>query len=196
MEVFYSVTMHIRRLIAAFTVIVLVGAAATAWLWIAPGGKAILEQMMGDTPRHKVAAYLAAIHRGDEGAAFGVWQLPTLVDEERVRQLAERRRRVTASLMARAVRSDFTVISIEWWGTCCEPNVTDDPRGAGGARMQVRLVDGSGAPLTYTFDVFVRDLPYWGDAMGYPLRHWVIRDVYAEPDQPLFWTLAATRGTQ
>lgn len=36
-------------------------------------------------------------------------------------------------------------------------------------------------------DVFHRHGSYWGAAAGYPTRHWALRDVYAQSQEPLFW---------
>jgi len=56
-------------------------------------------------------------------------------------------------------------------------------------RVSVQFLDQQGLPVTYVFDVFHRDGSYWGAAMGYPRRHWVLRDVYLRDEEPLFWRL-------
>ncbi len=53
--------------------------------------------------------------------------------------------------------------------------------------MRIQFLDNKGLPFSYIFDVFVQDGPYWGAAEGYPLRHWVIRDVYPEGQEPFYW---------
>ncbi len=159
------------------------------WLLVTPDGKLQREQMAGETPPAKVEAYVAALAHGDEAAALNLWELPSLRDQAQLSALAERRGQVTAALLASRRGAAFTIVRTEWWGTCCEPRVIGDARDAGGARMRVQFTNVRGMPPVYVFDVFVRDLPYWGAAMDYPLRQWVIRDVYPEGQAPLYWRL-------
>ena len=119
--------------------------------------------------------------------ALSLWELPSLTNSDQLRALAGRRKQVTSDLLAARLDSRFTILHIEWWGTCCEPGVSEDARDAGGARMRVQLLDKKGVPLVYVFDVFVRVLPYWGAAEDYPLRRWVIRDIYPEGQEPFYW---------
>ncbi len=170
-------------------------------LYIYPDGIALREEIMGNGPQAKVEAFVQTIARGDEKATLDLWELPHLANQEQSAALSERRRQVTAELLAARIRPELTILDVEWWGTCCEPSATRDPRfarGAGGARIRVQLVDNrdlsydaKGFPFIYTFDVFVRDLPYWGG-----LRHWVIRDVYREGQEPLFWRLVHKETTE
>lgn len=94
---------------------------------------------------------------------------------------------MTCELLAADLQDDFLMLHTEWWRTCCEPGVICDSRGAGGARISVQFLDQQGLPVVYIFDVFHRDGSYWGGAAGYPPRHWVLRDVYARGQEPLFW---------
>lgn len=160
---------------------------ASLWLFDSPDGKVLREQMTGETPRAKVEAYVRAIGRSDETAALSLWELPNLQNQEQLSALTERRNQVTSELLAAKLDPAFTILHTEWWGTCCEPSVSSDSRDAGGARMRVQFLDSKGLPFAYMFDVFVRDLPYWGAAMDYPLRQWVIRDGYPEGQEPFYW---------
>jgi len=97
---------------------------------------------------------------------------------------------VTDELLALKI-TGFTIFEPQWWGTCCEPGVTHHARNAGGARVQVQLLDADGHPWGYTFDVFF-DGVYFGDAVGNPYRHWFLRDVYGRGELPIYWQLLAT----
>ena len=150
----------------------------------------LCEQITGETPQAKATAYVRAVLRGDEQAALDLWELPSLQNQEQLEALAERRQQVTSELIAARINPEFTILDTEWWATCCEPTVIRDPRwtrSAGGARMTVQLLDNKGLPIIYVLDVFVRDGPYWGAAAGDPFRHWALRDVYLEGQEPLYW---------
>ena len=150
----------------------------------------LLEQIGGNTPTARARAYAEAILRGDEEAALAIWELPSWeLPDGRLAALAERRKAVTRELIAADLQEDFLILHTEWWRTCCEPGVICDSREAGGARITVQFLDRRGLPVTYVFDVFHRDGPYWGAAAGYPPRHWVLRDVYARGQEPLFWRM-------
>ncbi len=165
--------------------IVLVGIGVGVFLLFAILPNAIREQLTGETPQAEITACLQAILRHDRAAALDLWE-PQAPDPEQYDALRQRREKVTDELLAIGM-TDFTVFEPEWWTTCCEPQVTCSSRNAGGARVPVQILDDKGKPLRYTFDVFAREQPYWGDAMGNPPRHWVIRDAYASGQEPLFW---------
>ncbi len=160
---------------------------ASLWIFDSPDGKLLYEHMTGETPQAKVKAYMKATAQGDAEAVWRLWELPNLQNPEQLNALSERRKQVTSEFLAAKLDPNFTILHVEWWRTCCEPNVSSDSRDAGGARMRVQFLDSKGLPFIYIFDVFVRDLPYWGDAEGYPLRQWVIRDVYPEGQEPFYW---------
>lgn len=157
------------------------------WLFSSGDVTGLCERITGETPQAKATAYVRAVARGDEKAALELWEVPSPPDQEQLQALAERREQVTSELIAARVEPDFILLDAEWWTTCCEPSVTPDPRSAGGARMTVQLLDKEGSPAIYVLDVFVRDGPYWGAAAGYPFRHWALRDVYPEGQEPLYW---------
>jgi hypothetical protein len=152
-------------------------------------GNVFVERILGETPEARIAAYVRAVSSGDRTAALGAWQLPDSGDDARLNELARRREEETGRLMDMGIRDEYLILDRQWWSTCCEPNVSCEFRNAGGARMTVQLLDASGRPIAYVFDVFAREQPYWGDATGNPLRQWIIRDVYPEAEEPLYWPL-------
>ena len=145
------------------------------------------ERLTGKTPEAEISAYLQAILSQDRQAAIDLWEAQA-PDSDRLTRLEQRRQQVTDELLALGM-SEFTTFQPQWWTTCCEPQVTCNSRSAGGARIQVQVLDSTGMPRIYVFDVFAREQPYWGDAMGNPSRDWVLRDVYALDQEPLFWRL-------
>ena len=171
--------------IVGIITIILVGIGVGVFLFFAPVPNAIREQLTGETPQAKITAYLQAILQHDRRAALDLWE-PEVSQPEQYEALRQRREQVTDELLAIGI-TDFTIFEPEWWTTCCEPQVTCSSGNAGGARTRVQVLDDKGMPLLYTFDVFTREQPYWGDAMGNPPRHWVIRDIYASGQEPLFW---------
>jgi hypothetical protein len=166
------------------------GVCLLGWLFLPSIRLTLLEQITGNTPAARTRAYVEAVLRGDEEAALAAWELPSWeLPDGRSTALAERRQAVTRELIAADLQEDFLIRHTEWWNTCCEPGVICDPRNAGGARIAVQFLDQRGLPVTYVFDVFHRDGPYWGAAAGHPPRHWVLRDVYAQGQEPLFWRM-------
>ncbi len=150
---------------------------------------ALYEEIMGETPRAKITMYLRAVASGDESAALAAWELPDWqLPLGRSATLASRRSEVTHKLIAAGTRPDLVILCTERWRTCCEPGVTSDPSGAGGARVRVQLLDAKGTPSVYILDVFTRG-PYWGSAVGYPPRDWALRDVYPAGEEPLYFRL-------
>ena len=136
-------------------------------------------------PEVQIDAFVQALLRGDAAAATELWEVTETWAE---RGMDDRRDAVISDLLQAEVDAGYRIDEVEWWRTCCEPGVTCDSRGAGGARITVQFMQ-DGEPLTYIFDVFTREQPYWGAAIGYPPREWVIRDVYPRGDTPLFWAL-------
>jgi len=143
----------------------------------------LLERATGNQPQAQIAAFVQAIVREDRPKAVELWEV-----EQPQSELTTRQERVIDDLLAAGVRPDYLILGVEWWTTCCEPSVTCDSRNAGGARIRVQFLDKSGLPISYIFDVFAREQPYWGAVTGYPPRDWVIRDVYPYGEEPLFWT--------
>ena len=158
------------------------------WFFTSPVRLTLQEWITGNTPEARIKTYVNAVLRGDEEAALAVWELPSWEPPNgQSVALAERRQAVTRELMAADLQDDFLILRTEWWRTCCEPGVICDSRNAGGARVSVQFLNQQGLPVIYIFDVFHRYGSYWGAAAGYPTRHWALRDVYAQGQEPLFW---------
>jgi hypothetical protein len=149
----------------------------------------LLEQPTGNLPQAKIAAFVQSVVQGDQTAALKLWEVSDRSSPEQQNAMGIRRESVIFDLVSAKINPEYMILGIEWWTTCCEPNVTHDSRNAGGARIKVQFLDKNGLPILYTFDVFTREQPYWGDALGYPPRDWVIRDVYSDDKKPLFWRL-------
>jgi hypothetical protein len=130
-------------------------------------------------PESRVKAYLDATARGDEAEALGVWQTCCAPPPE----LEARRVTLTRELAAAGAGEHFRIEFIEWWRTCCEPGIINDPRNAGRARMFVSTTDRAGATHELIFEVLTKDGAYWGDAAGYPRRDWTLREVYPRGEQ-------------
>jgi hypothetical protein len=151
---------------------------------LSPGAaNRLIEGVTGQTPQTRMAKYLKAVARGDRQAALDLW---SPAGPERP-ELEARRQAVTAELLAHGPALAYEVLDVEWWRTCCEPAVIDDPDQAGGARVRVRLWGKYLPARVYVFDLLVPG-GYWGEAMGNPRRTWTIYDIYPEGQAPLVWT--------
>lgn len=147
-------------------------------------GNRLVELALGQTPQNKIGNYLGAIARGDRQAALDLWSRSTSPGP--TGDLQARREVVTDDLLAYGRRLEYTILEVEWWRTCCEPAVIDDPDQAGGARVRV-AVSGKDLPgKVYRFDLVVPG-GYWGDAAGNPARRWVLVDIYPDEEAPLAW---------
>lgn len=154
-----------------------------------------IEKVINEKPEVKVVEYLKAVKKNDEAEALTIWELPEWEGWKLSKEssfLQKRRENLTKNLIKNGVEN-FDILKIEWWGTCCEPGVINNPREAGGARIRVQLVNGSNSKYIYIFDVFHRETSYWGAAQGYPIRHWVLRDVYFPSQEPLFWKFSTQK---
>lgn len=149
----------------------------------------VLTQPTGNSPQARITAFVNPVVRGNKTAALKLWEVDGRSLPERQKVMGIRRTSVVADLVSAKIKPDFRIREVEWWTTCCEPNVTNDSRNAGGARIKVQFLNQYGSPITYIFDVFTREQPYWGAAEGYRPRDWVIRDVYSEDKKPIFWPL-------
>jgi len=172
------------------SLILIIACLVGVWFVLPSVRLALLDRITGNTPEARIKAYVQAVLRDNEEAALAAWELPSWeLPNGRSTALAKRRQAVTRELIAADLQDDFMVHRPEWWRTCCEAGVTCDSLNAGGARISVQFLDQQELPVTYIFDVFHRDGSYWGAAAGYPPRHWVLRDVYARGQEPLFWRL-------
>jgi hypothetical protein len=132
-------------------------------------------------PESRVQAYLEATARGDEGRALGTWQTCCAP----VPELEARRLNLTRELAAAGAGPQFRIEFIEWWRTCCEPGIINDPRNAGRARIFVSTNGRSGNAYELVFEVLTKDGAYWGEAAGYPRHDWTLREVYRRGEQSL-----------
>ncbi len=143
----------------------------------------LLEQALGRTPQTQVARFLAAVARGDRPTALALWSQSQVPNGA----LAARRERIVDDLVSLGPRFQYRVLDVEWWRTCCEPGVTDDPDQAGAARIRAAIHRENRPEMIYIFDLQVpRD--YSGTAAGDRVRQWAILDVYPEGETALAWT--------
>ena len=159
---------------------VLLGALALILFWASALSNGsvnlLIDWIKGETtPQAKVVAYLEAIARGDEEAALAMW----IGQRQLGPDYEERRGAVTGELMALGGDLSYRILDVEWWSTCCEPHVIEDPREAGFARLKVAVGD-----AVYIFDVLA---PYYWWEGHYLAWGWRIVDVYHEGEAHLAW---------
>jgi hypothetical protein len=165
------------------TVMILV-ALITLGPGLSPGAaNRLIEEVLGQTPRARIAEYLGAIAQDEGQAALDRWSPAGPENPD----LEARRQAMTTTLLAYGPNLAYQVLETEWWRTCCEPGVIDDAGEAGGARVRVRVWGKDLPERVYVFDLLVPG-GYWGAAMGNPLRTWAIYDVYPEGQPPLVLT--------
>lgn len=150
-----------------------------------------IENILNETPQAKVTEFVNAISQKNRTKAFDLWKLPENYDTGKLNDLKERKEKITSELLNKNISSRFVIENIELWRTCCMLGIINDYKGAGGARLRVKLISENNAELYYNIDVFTRETTYFGDAAGYPVRNWVIRDIYMDGDSPIFWTQRA-----
>ncbi|MDX9956465.1 MAG: hypothetical protein RBT75_20380, partial [Anaerolineae bacterium] len=90
-------------------------------------------------PQARIDAFVQALLREDAAAATELWEVTETWAE---RGMDDRRAAVISSLLQAKVDADYRINEVEWWRTCCEPGVTCDSRGAGGARITVQFMQG------------------------------------------------------
>ena len=149
-----------------------------------------IEKIKNETPKAKIELYLQAVSEEDEKTALNLWEFPDWWDSSFTGfdQLKDRREETTDKLIKAKVSSDLTITKIDWWSTCCMPSIVDDFNRADGARVYVQLIDFDNNKLNYVFDVFVSKR-HREPGIGDSIRHWTVRDVYSENEEPLFWTM-------
>lgn len=163
--------------------------------WIVPGLAIVAAIAIGlaltalvvrplDTPERRVEAYLSATRTGDDARALGAWVVFSRMRDPA--PLLARRNDLTHELASARVGQTYTVRRTEWWRTCCEPGPIDSPRNAGLARMHVTATDASGRTYELVFEIFVRDITWWGDAGSPSTRDWTLYEVHREGDPCLF----------
>jgi hypothetical protein len=132
-----------------------------------------------DTPERRVAAYLAATSSGNEPLALEAWvpyPRSVLVSDD----LRALRTDLTHELTTLRVGGTYTIRSVEWWRTCCEPGRLDGEQNAGLARMHVVATDSAGNEHRLLFEVWVKTLTWWGDAAGETVKDWTLYEVHGE----------------
>ena len=144
----------------------------------------LIEEIINEKPEAKITAYLKAVEKDDAIKALTIWELPDWTNEE-ISLLENRRENLTKDLIKNKIK-DFGILKIEWWNTCCEPSIINDSNWANGARVYVQLINSYNTKSFYIFDVFVSK-GHREPGIGNSIRHWVIRDIYLENQEPLFW---------
>ncbi len=144
----------------------------------------IIEQATGQTPRQQVADLIHAIARGDRDAALASWTVSDSAPDE----LLQRRKEVLEELFGYGPDIQHRILNTEWWTTCCDAGVTQNPRNAGGAVVQVSIGSPTRNEKVYAFYLLVPG-GYWGDAAGNPVRTWKIVDIAPEDEPPLVFPL-------
>ncbi|GAB4420625.1 MAG: hypothetical protein Fur0044_17600 [Anaerolineae bacterium] len=172
-------------IIVFVTILASVGIYFGIMLGLAAYVNTLQEVIAGETPYDKLNTYVQSIIRGDEKAALDLWELPNWPEypEAEYNSLRERRQQVTDELLGKGITPEFTILSTEWWLTCCEPRPTFYySSGAGAVRMKVQFHDNQGLSVVYIFHIIAREIP-WNDDP----RDWVIRGVYPLDQEPLFF---------
>lgn len=178
-----------KRFSLAVTIVVAAAVAvAAAGVWLDPQ---LRERLARDTVEARVGDYAEAVMRGDRARAVEAWQLDARRPDD---ALTARRSSLTGTLIELRARR-YQIEHIEWWRTCCEPDVIEDPSNAGLARAIVRFDSDTPGSRRYVFDVLARDTVYWGDAAGSPPHHWTLRDVYPTGERPLYARFADVWST-
>jgi hypothetical protein len=144
----------------------------------------IIEQATGQTPRQQVADLIHAIARGDRDAALASWTVSDSAPDD----LMQRREHTLEELLGYGPGIQHRILNTEWWTTCCDAGVTQNPRNAGGAVVQVSIGSPTRNEKVYAFYLLVPG-GYWGDAAGNPVRTWEIVDIAPEGEPPLVFPL-------
>lgn len=162
-------------------------------LIVALGGWLIFESPLIDSPERHVARYLDATARGEETVALDHWDVysggPYGLHVSDA--LMTRRQALTHSLAADHAGRVYAIGSIEWWRTCCTPDRIGDPKNAGLARVHVTTTGDSGTTYRLVFEVWVKDLTWWGDAAGEWIHDWRLYEIHTE-DAPCVFPNPAT----
>lgn len=110
-----------------------------------------------------ISGFMAAVDRGDKSAVFDYWEIgASLSDAMRARPET-----IVNELLQSEDEMMYRIMRVEWWRTCCEPGIVHEFMDAGGSRYSVQIYNSNGWSTTYTFDVFVEGLVYFGAANGW-----------------------------
>lgn len=140
----------------------------------------LVEWATGQTPQQQIDDLLRTTARGDWDAAMASWSVNDSASDE----LLQRRKEVLGELFGYGPDIQHRILDTEWWTTCCDAGVTQNPRNAGGAVVQVSIGSPTMNERVYVFYLLVPG-GYWGDAAGNPVRTWEIVDIAPEGEPPL-----------
>jgi hypothetical protein len=152
------------------------------------GGWLVVASPVFDTPERHVARYLSATSLGDANAAMEEWTVFVSATDARFHapdELVQRRRNLTSDLATNRVGRDFQITAIDWWTTCCDPRPTTKDN-AGLARVHVTTSGNDGRSRRLVFEVWVKDLVWWGSAGGEWLHDWRLYEVHGEDEPCVF----------
>lgn len=148
----------------------------------------IIEKITGKTPEAKIENYIKTVSGGNKEKAFAVWDLPKIDTSSAssanyYEELKTQRETFTQDLIAKKISPNFKIKDIEWWSTCCEPHVIQNPRAAGRAKFHVELTDSNNTKSTYIFNLEVPG-GYDGGLTRHYVRDWKITEAYPENGYP------------
>lgn len=150
------------------------------------GGWILFESALFDSPERHVARYLDATSFGDFPRAIGQWATYDGNARMPTEPIAARRHDMTVDLASNRVGRSYTITSIEYRRTCCTPDRVDDLRGAGLARVHITTTGENGKTYRLVFEVWVKELTWWGDAKGEWLHDWRLYEVHTEDEARVF----------
>lgn len=143
------------------------------------------EKLMNETPEAKVAAYIQAVSSEDKQSALNLWKVYS-----GSKDLEKRKEGITEELISEKISSKFTITNIEWWSMCCASVERVSREKACFARVYAQFPDKNGLSLNYVFDVETKGGCQWMYSSGiFPYRHWEIRDIYSQGQEPIFETM-------
>lgn len=155
-------------------------------LIVSLGGWLVFESPLFDSPERHVARYLEATSFGDLPRALNEWSVYEGRANVSTGPITARRRELTVELASNRVGRHYTITSVEYWRTCCTPGRVADARAAGLARVHVTTTGENGATYRLVFEVWVKDLTWWGDAAGEWMHDWRLYEVHAEDEACVF----------
>jgi hypothetical protein len=86
---------------------------------------------------------------------------------------------ITQNLIAKKISPVYKIQKVEWWSTCCEPQIIQNPRMSGHAKFYIELTDSDKNTSVYIFDLEVPG-GYDGGLTSHYVRNWIIDDIYPE----------------
>jgi len=140
-----------------------------------------------------VFRYLAATGRGDVTDALNEWTVWVSPTDPRLHasdELIRRRDDLTSALAAGHVGRELSITATDWWSTCCDPRPTTDRGNAGLARVHVTARGDDGHDHRLVFEIYVKDIVWWGSAGGDWFQDWRLYEVHTEEQQCLFGSTA------